>query len=186
MKVVYGGDTVPNKWFIKYAKNADLVIHEAMHTPEQFMKLYNQPAQLAWRTSAEFHTSPQAFGKIMSMTQPRHAVAYHFFNEEATRYEIYEAIRETYDGPLSMATDLMVWNVTKDEIRERMAVATDEAWSIAGSAEQPPPQKGLPSPLSEEMDSGRLDVKDAEAQMLREFWEKYDVEPIPAYKHYLK
>ena len=186
MKVVYGGDTVPNKWFIKYAKNADLVIHEAMHTPEQFMQLYNQPAQLAWRTSAEFHTSPQAFGKIMSMTRPRHAVAFHFFNEEATRYEIYEAIRETYDGPLSMATDLMVWNVTKDEIRERMAVATDEAWSIAGTAEQPPPQKGLPNPLSEEMDSGRLDVKDAEAQMLREFWEKYDVEPIPAYKHYLK
>ena len=37
------------------------------------------------------------------------AVAYHFFNEEATRYDIYGAIRESYDGLLSMATDLMVW-----------------------------------------------------------------------------
>jgi ribonuclease Z len=120
--------------------------------------LYNQPAQLAWRTSAEFHTSPRAFGKIMSLVKPRPAVAYHFFNEEATRYAIYEAIRETYDGPLSMATDLMVWNIIKDAIIERMAVAPDDAWSVPGSAFQPPPQKGLPSPLSEAMNSGRLDV----------------------------
>ena len=35
------------------------------------------------------------------MVKPRHAVAYHFFNEEGTRYGIYQAIRETYEGPLS-------------------------------------------------------------------------------------
>jgi ribonuclease Z len=29
IKVVIGGDTFPNKWFVKYAKGADLVIHEA-------------------------------------------------------------------------------------------------------------------------------------------------------------
>ena len=36
------------------------------------------------------------------------------------------------------------------------------------------------------MDSGRLDVKDAEAGMLREFWKKYDVTPIESYQHYLE
>ena len=39
MKIVYGGDTVPNKWFVENATDADLVIHEAMMTPDQFMKL---------------------------------------------------------------------------------------------------------------------------------------------------
>ncbi|MCF6254261.1 MAG: hypothetical protein L3J38_05880, partial [Thiomicrorhabdus sp.] len=29
MKIVFGGDTIPNKWFVEYAKDADLVIHEA-------------------------------------------------------------------------------------------------------------------------------------------------------------
>jgi len=93
MRVVFSGDTVPNKWFVKYATGADLVIHEAMMTPQQFATFYNQPAQLAWRTCCEFHTSPQGMGKIMSAIEPRHAVAYHFFNEEGTRYDIYKAIR---------------------------------------------------------------------------------------------
>ena len=42
-KVVFGGDTFPNSWFIKYAKNADIVIHEAMLTADQLRVFYNQP-----------------------------------------------------------------------------------------------------------------------------------------------
>ena len=155
MKIVFGGDTVPNKWFVDNATNADLVIHEAMMMPEQWVMLYNQPPQLAWRACCEFHTSPQSFGKIMSTIKPRHAVAYHFFNEEDTRYGIYEGIRETYDGPFSMATDMMVWNVTPEKITERMAVSPDDAWSVPGTAKQPPPERGLPNPISKEIDAGR-------------------------------
>ncbi|MHC4492306.1 MAG: guanitoxin biosynthesis MBL fold metallo-hydrolase GntH, partial [Planctomycetota bacterium] len=127
LKIVIGGDTFPNKWFIKYAQDADFAIHECMPTPAQLVKYYNQPPQLAWRASGGFHTSPPAFGKVMSMVKPRHAVAYHFFNEEGTRYEIFNQIRTTYSGPLSLATDNMVWNVTKERIVERMAASTDEA-----------------------------------------------------------
>ena len=36
-----------------------------------------------------------------------------------------EGIRSTYDGPLTIATDLMVWNVTKDSITTREAVFPD-------------------------------------------------------------
>lgn len=177
LTVVFGGDTVPNTWFVKYAKDADLVIHEAMMTPDQFRVLYNQPAQLSWRTCCEFHTSPQSFGKIMSAVKPRHAVAYHFFNEEATRYPIYQGIRETYDGPLSMATDLMVWNVTKDGITERMAVATEDAWSVPGTAVQPPPEKGRPNPISDYIDSGRwVEGFQAQDRMLDEFMEENNLQ----------
>jgi ribonuclease Z len=114
----------------------------------------------------------------MSTIQPRHAVAYHFFNEEATRYHLYDNIRETYDGPLSMATDMMVWNITKDEIVERMAVAPEAAWSVPGDAKQPPPEKGRPSELTPFILEGRWDegAQPVQKKMLDEFMEKYELQ----------
>ena len=35
MKLVFAGDTTPNKWFVKYVKGADFVIHEAFGNPAQ-------------------------------------------------------------------------------------------------------------------------------------------------------
>ena len=175
---VFGGDTRPNKWFIEYAKNADLVIHESFLPPELFVELYNQPPGLAWRACCAFHTSGQAFGKVMSTVKPRQAVAFHFFNEEATRYRLYDNIRETYDGSLSMATDMMVWNITKDEIVERMAVATEEAWAVRGGARQPPPEKGRPSEMTPFIIQGRWDegAQPVQKKMLDEFMEKYKLQ----------
>jgi ribonuclease Z len=178
MKVVIGGDTFPNKWFLEYAKNADLAIHEAFMAPELFVKYYGQPPQLAWRACCAFHTSGQAFGKVMSEVKPRHAVAYHFLNEEATRYSLYDNIRETYDGPLSMAADMMVWNITKDEVTERMAVSPEEAWAVLGPARQPPPEQGQPPVFSKFIIDGRWDegAQPAQKQMLDEFAEKYNLQ----------
>ncbi len=178
MKVVIGGDTFPNKWFLKYAKDADLLIHEAFFPPELFVTMYNMPPFIAWRACCAFHTSGQAFGKIMSELKPRHAAAYHFFNEEATRYLLYDNIRETYDGPLSMATDLMVWNITKDKITERMAVATHEAWPVPGTARQGPPEKGQPPVYSKFILDGRWDegAQPVQKRMLDEFMEKYNLQ----------
>ncbi|MCZ6455127.1 MAG: guanitoxin biosynthesis MBL fold metallo-hydrolase GntH [Alphaproteobacteria bacterium] len=178
LKVVIGGDTFPNKWFLKYAKDADLAIHEAFMAPGLFVTLYGQPPQLAWRACCAFHTSGQAFGKVMSEIKPRQAVAYHFLNEVATRYSLYDNIRETYDGPLSMAADMMVWNITKDKVTERMAVSTEEAWAVLGTARQPPPKKGQPPVFSKFILDGRWDegAQPAQKKMLDEFAEKYGLQ----------
>ena len=177
MKVVIGGDTFPNKWFIKYAKGADLAIHESFMGPEQFVKFYNQPPQLAWRACCGFHTSGPAFGKVMSTIKPRHAVAYHFLNEEGTRYALFEEIRSTYDGALSMATDMMVWNITKNSVTERMAVSPDEAWSVPGEAVQPPPEKGRPTEYTPFILQGRWDegAQPAQKELLDKHMEKYNL-----------
>ena len=37
LSLVFGGDSVPNKWFVKEAKGADVVVHECFFTPEQFL-----------------------------------------------------------------------------------------------------------------------------------------------------
>jgi ribonuclease Z len=177
MKVVFGGDTAPNKWFIKHGTDADLLIHEAFMVPNDFVQLYNQPPQLAWRACCAFHTSGQAFGKIMSTITPRHAVAYHFLNEEATRYHLYNAIRETYDGPLSMAIDNMVWNVTPDGVHERMAVITEEAWPVPGTARQGGPEKGRRPVFSNFTNAGYwLPAYEAQNDALDKYMEKYNLQ----------
>lgn len=176
MKIVIGGDTYPNKWYIKHAKGADLAIHESFMGPDLFVKYYNQPPSLAWRACCAFHTSGPAFGKVMSEIKPRHAVAYHFLNEEATRYSLYDQIRSTYDGPLSLASDMMVWNITKDNVIERMAVSPEDAWSVPGTAIQPPAQKGRPPVYTKFILDGKWpDSLPAQIPMLEDFAEKYNL-----------
>jgi ribonuclease Z len=178
-KFVFGGDTFPNKWFIKYAKDADLAIHECMILPGQGVQFYNQAPPVALYVFTQIHTSPQAFGKIMSAVKPRHAVAYHFFNEEGTRYAVYDGIREVYDGPLSMGTDLMVWNITRDGITERMAVVTDDAWAVPGAKAPPAGKKGqVPPQISEAVLAGEWDVSDVESSMVGKFKEKYGLKGL--------
>jgi ribonuclease Z len=166
-------DIFGNHRYIKYAKDADLAIHEAFMTPAQLVTFYNQAPKTALGVGTYVHTSPQAFGKVMSTVKPRHAVAYHFFNEEATRYAIFEDIRQTYDGPLSLAKDNMVWNITKDKITERMVVSAEEAWGVVGPTAPPPPDHTVPDQLSKWSLEHRWDVDDVQKKMITEFKKKY-------------
>ena len=54
-----------------------------------------------------------------------------------------------------MAADNMVWNVTAEGVKERMAVITDDAWSVPGPTRQgSPSQKGLRPVFSDFSNSG--------------------------------
>ena len=131
LKFVFSSDTYPNTWFNEYALDADLAIHECfVAVPAMVAKLKFTP-ESALLVGTQVHTAPEAFGKVMSHIKPRMAVAYHFFKDFDTTGDIYERIRKTYDGPLSLAEDFMVWNVTKDEMRVRMAVVEEHTWSPA-------------------------------------------------------
>ena len=181
LKVIFGGDTSPNKWFIEYGKDADFVIHEAFNPPGILATLGNQPAQLAWRACCAFHTSGPSFGKIMSTIEPRHAVAYHALLDQGTQQynTYYDSIRQTYDGPLSIASDLMVWNITKDKITERMTVITRNAWAVEGTTRQPPPQRGMPDPMSDFIKNGEWGPGfNAQNPLLDEHMEKYNLEDV--------
>jgi ribonuclease Z len=175
LKLVFAGDTTPNMWFVKYAKDADFVIHEALANPARYVEIMNQPPQLSWRMCCEFHTSGPAMGKVMSFIGPRHAVAYH--HQEELGPSIEQDIRTTYDGPLSMATDLMTWNITKDKITERMAVVTRRANAVEGPTPQPPPEPGRPDPISDYIYSGQWGPGfNAQNEMLDEYSEEFGLE----------
>lgn len=62
------------------------------------------------------------------MTEPRLVVGYHFYNDFDTLPEMLSQVRRTYDGPLAVATDDMVFDVTKDDICVRMAAVDEEIW----------------------------------------------------------
>jgi len=139
LKFVFSSDTYPNKWFVEYAKDADLVIHECfIAVPDLVNKMRFSP-ESALLVGTQVHTAPEAFGKVMSAVKPRMAVAYHFFKDFDTTAAVYERIRKTYDGPLSLAEDYMVWNVTKNDIRVRMAEVDHHTWAppLASPAEPP-------------------------------------------------
>jgi ribonuclease Z len=125
LKYVFGGDTYPNKWYIKYAADADVASHEAFLPPKALAKYFGWAlAQATW-VSTRIHTEPQAFGKVMSAVKPRLAVGYHSVQSPENNAAIMDGVRKTYDGPLALARDLMVINVTKEEIKVRMAVVDD-------------------------------------------------------------
>jgi ribonuclease Z len=139
LKFVFGSDSYPNKWFMKYAKNADLAVHECfVAVPDIVAKLRFTP-ESALLVGTQIHTAPEAFGKVMQEVKPRMAVAYHFFKDPDTTAQVNDRIRTTYDGPLSLAEDFMVWNVTKDDIKVRMAVVEERTWSPPSATPAEPP-----------------------------------------------
>jgi len=129
LKFVFSSDTYPNKWFVQYARNADIVVHECFIAVPDLVKKMGFTPESALLVGTQVHTAPEAFGKVMSEVKPRLAIAYHFFKDFDTTPQVYSRIRKTYDGPLSLAEDFMVWNVTKDDIRVRMAATEEHTWA---------------------------------------------------------
>ena len=123
---VFGGDTYPNQWLVEYSQGCDIVVHEAMMAVEDYIAKYKFPPSLALEIGVGIHTSPESFGKVMSLVEPRMAVAYHFFNDFDIQERVGLGIRSTYDGPITLATDYMVWNVTKDDIKVREVVFNED------------------------------------------------------------
>lgn len=77
---MFGGDTYPNEWFVKYAKDADLAVHEAFTAVPDMIEKLGWPVDRSLEVATQIHTASPAFGKIMNLIKPRMAVAYHFFH----------------------------------------------------------------------------------------------------------
>ena len=157
---MFGGDTYPNKWYRGICAECRPGIHECFHSVPSLIDKFKFTPQGALDVGTQVHTSPEAFGKMMSIIKPRMAVAYHFFNDYDTAPDISQRIRTTYDGPLSLATDYMVWNITKDDIRVRMAAVDEDVWPPQPSEKPEVPDPTLKVPFSEFVVKGKYDMKD--------------------------
>lgn len=166
---VFGGDSYPNKWFIKYSKGAELVIHECFFTPESLQRILDTPYPQAVFITSYIHTPPEAFGKVMSAIRPRHAVGYHFW----TWHDVYdanlEAVRRTYDGPLTLATDMNVWNVTDEQIVVREAITDENVMPPGTTLAYKKAKREPPSVAADWISKDILEGK----------WEGYTPPPLP-------
>lgn len=156
LKFAFSSDTYPNKWWMEYAKDCDIAIHECFSPPSLLVTKQQWPALDALNVATQVHTSPAMFGKVMSDTKPRMAVGYHFFNDFDTAPQILSEVRQTYDGPLSLATDYMVWNVTKDDIRVRMSSINEDVWPLPSLTNKLPADPNERVGFSEFITNGRV------------------------------
>ena len=165
LKYVFGGDTYPNKWYIEFAKNADVASHEAFLPPKALAAYFGWSLAQATYVATRIHSEPQAFGKVMSQIKPRLAVGYHSVQSPENNAAIMDGVRKTYDGPLALARDLMVINVTKDNIEVRMASVDEYA---------------LPPDVTKAyVDAPRTDEKSPSAVILSGKWKGYTPPPMP-------
>jgi ribonuclease Z len=161
LKFCYSSDTFPNKWWMEHTKNADISIHECFVAPESLVEKQGFTPQAALNVGTQIHTSPAQFGKVMADTKPRMAVGYHFFNDFDTVPAVLREVRRTYDGPLALAVDYMVFNVTKDEVKVRMAAVEESVWPQPSTIPLVPPDPSLRrTGLSEMMLDGRVVHRD--------------------------
>jgi ribonuclease Z len=165
LKYVFGGDTYPNKWYIKHATNADVASHEAFLPPKALAKYFGWDLGQATYVATRIHTEPQAFGKVMSTVKPRLAVGYHSVQSPENNAAIMDGVRKTYDGPLALARDLMVINVTKDNIEVRMATVDEYV--------------APPDVTTAYMKAPRTDKKEPSAWTMAGKWPGYTPPPMP-------
>jgi ribonuclease Z len=128
LSFVYSGDTTPSYFFVENAKGADLVVHETFNTVKQLMERSGYDERTARGIGTIAHSDPAEAGKVLELVQPRLAVVFHFFNDFDTAGEMEHEIRKAYTGPLALAKDLMVFNVTKERIVTRMACTSRHVW----------------------------------------------------------
>jgi ribonuclease Z len=182
LKFVYGGDTFPNKWYVEHAKGADLAIHECFLPPTLMITKQGFTPAEGLMVASQAHSSPEQFGKVMSMVKPRIAVGYHFYNDFDTAPEVLERVRKTYSGPLALALDYMVFNVTKDDIRVRMSAIDEEVWPSPALKKKNPPDTSKMIPFSDFTRSGALALPEVVGPIFDEVNEKYGTKIEPTWK----
>jgi ribonuclease Z len=128
LSLVYSGDTTPSHFFTENAQNADLVIHEAFNSVSQLMQRSGYDERTARGIGTIAHSSPVEAGYVLEKVKPRLGILYHFFNDFDLVSEIERDVRQHYSGRLTLARDMMVFNVTPHEIGVRMAVTAEHVW----------------------------------------------------------
>jgi ribonuclease Z len=112
--VVLSGDTRLNENVVRYATDADLLIHEvAIARPELMAESYVQ------RIMAH-HTTPRQAGSVFARSRPKLAVYTHLVflaSREvppATTADVLAETRQSYEGPLQIGEDLMSFEIGKE------------------------------------------------------------------------
>lgn len=127
LSMSFAGDGEPNTNEVENSKDVDVFIHEVLPTAEVFSEKIGMPLDNA-RKVASVHTTPDRLGQVFDQTKPHLGVGYHYFVNEDTVDPFFEGLRKTYNRPVVLAQDLMVINVTPEQVVTRMAETDPLHW----------------------------------------------------------
>ena len=147
----YTSDSEPSTFEAEQAKGADVFIHEVFPSPEGFASHTKMPLEHAENALGE-HTVPEELGTIFSIAKPGIGVGSHYTLGDAMIDEAFEGIAKTYDGPVMLAHDLSVINVTPEQIVVRQAKT-----SLLAAVPEPPKLEGIDMTPGEPSESNTAD-----------------------------
>lgn len=129
LSMAFTGDSEPSVIEAEQSKQVDVFIHEAFITAESFAEKNNMPLAIAENIVYGAHTTPDQLGQVFEIAKPALGVATHYFQDDDLIDPFFEDVSKTYDGPVVLAQDLMVINVTPEQIVTRMAMTDLLSWA---------------------------------------------------------
>jgi ribonuclease Z len=143
--VVFSGDTRPSKTLLEACKGGvDLLIHETFPSAKVFAKKASVPEEQAELIVNNTHTSPTMAGKVFKRAGARMSVMWHLVVDHETVGPAYQEMRSQYDGPVTIAQDLTVFNITRNAVVVRQAIIDPVAWPVIGKSKVSGPPLSKP------------------------------------------
>ena len=166
ISIIYSGDTRINKLMVDQGQNVDLLIHEAFLPAELLSEKTGMDLENAKVVVNELHTPPKAAGVVYELTQPKMAVMYHVWVTDETIPTIFDDLRIPYLGPVTLAQDFTVFNITPDSIVVRQALVNDAPWPIIPEESSHGEKSDDPPVLPEWLEDQAIDVDEAIKEIL--------------------
>ena len=144
--VVFSGDTRPCHPLVDACDGADLLIHETFPSAPVFAKKAGVPLNLAELIVNGVHTSPTMAGKVFARAGARMSAMWHLAVDHETVGPVFAEMRTQHDGPVTIAQDLTVFDVTADAVVARQrprphGVAGRRPTNVSGPPMSAPPTR---------------------------------------------
>ena len=120
LSMAYTSDSEPSTFEAEQSMGVDVFIHEVMPSGEDFSVHTNMPLQHAKNAMSQ-HTSPKELGLVFGIAKPRLGVGSHYVLGDAEIDNAFKNLKAVYDGPVMLAHDLSVINVSPEQIVIRQA-----------------------------------------------------------------
>jgi ribonuclease Z len=151
LSFAYTADSEISTFEAEQSKGADVFIHEVFPIPEEYALVTKMPLEHATNALGQ-HTTPKELGRVFDLARPGIGVGSHYTLGDAMVDSFFKGVGTTYDGPVMLAHDLSVINVTPEQIVIRQAKT-----SMLAEVPEPPELEGVDMSPGKRSDSKRPD-----------------------------
>ncbi len=103
---VFSGDTRKSENLVKFAEEADLLVHEVGGASEELLRTSPRTKKVV-----EHHTLPEEVADILNRVKPKLAVYSHFAIFGISAQDVVERTKARYRGPVESGVDLMSFTI---------------------------------------------------------------------------